>query len=181
MEGKATRRNYSLYLIPYTLFLALIALLILPSCQPGKEKAKPPVRLDPGIQRLAEEILAPIEGPVTIQIFRGGAGETSGEEAQALVDLVAGVSPKVSVEKLDILNDPGAKNLGVPHGPVIEMKGKAPGTLRYYGFPERKETRPFLEGVLAASDHPADLDPEVEAYISGLGEEVLIRIFTTPD
>ena len=61
------------------------------------------------------------------------------------------------------------------------MTGRAPGTLRYYGYPERKETRPFFEGVLAASGHPADLDPKVEAYISGLGEEVLIRIFTTPD
>ncbi len=97
------------------------------------------------------------------------------------MDLVAGVSPKVSVEKLDILSDPGAKDLGVPHGPVIEMKGQAPGILRYYGYPERKETSPFFEGILSASGHPADLDPEVGSYISGLGKEVLIRIFTTPD
>jgi hypothetical protein len=165
----------------FEIIAAVAILLALPSCQPGKEKAKPPVRLGPEVERLAEEILAPMEGPVVIRIFRGGAGETSGEEAQALVDLVAGISPKVSVNRLDILTDPGAKDLGVPHGPVIEMIGKAPGILKYYGYPERKETSPFFEGILSASGHPADLDSEVGSYISGLEEEILIRIFTTPD
>ena len=165
----------------FEIITALALLLILPSCQPGKEKAKPPVRLGPEVERLAREILAPMKEPVTIQIARGGDGETMGEETQALVDLLAETSPKVSVIRLDIATHPGAIDLGVAHGPVIEMTGRAPGTLRYYGYPERKETRPFLEGVLAASGHPADLDPKVEAYISGLGEEVLIRIFTTPD
>ena len=181
MKEKTTRRNYSLFPIPYTLFLAAFIALTLPSCQPGKEKAKPPVRLGPEVERLAREILAPMKEPVTIQITRGGDGETKGEEAQALVDLLAETSPMVSVSRLDIATHPGAIDLGVPHGPVIEMTGRAPGTLRYYGYPERMETRPFLEGVLAASGHPGDLDPKVEAYISGLGEEVLIRIFTTPD
>ncbi len=166
---------------PTKLFILALVVFALFACQSGKEAARPPVRLDPEVKRLAEEVLTPLEEPVTIRIFRGGEGETSGEEAQALVDLVAGVSPMVSVEKLDILSDPGAKDLGVPHGPVIEMKGKAPGTLRYYGFPERKEIRPFFEGILSASAYPAKLAPRVETYLVGLDEEVWIRIFTTPD
>ncbi len=181
MEGKTTRRNYSLFPIPYTLFLAFIALLSLFSCQSGKEAAKPPVRLGPDVERLVGEILAPMEEPVTIQITRGGDGESKGKETQALVDFIAETSPKVSVNRLDIANHPDLLDLGVSHGPVIEMRGRAPGTLRYYGYPLRKEVRPFLEGILSASGHRADLDPEVEAYISGLDEEVLIRVFVTPD
>jgi len=181
MEEKTTRRNYSLYPIPYTLFLAFIALLILPSCQPGKEATKPPVKLDPEVERLAGEILTRMEEPVTLQIFRGGEGEAMGDEAQALVDFIAEISPKVSVKRLDIATHPDLLDLGVSHGPVIEMRGRAPGTLRYYGYPLRKEVRPFLEGILSASGHRADLDPEVEAYISGLDEEILIRVFVTPD
>ncbi|MCK5352857.1 hypothetical protein KAJ77_09750 [bacterium] len=165
----------------FEIITALALLLILPSCQPGKEKAKPPVRLGPEVERLAREILAPMKEPVTIQIARGGDGETMGEETQALVDLLAEISPKVSVSRFDIATHPSAIDLGVAHGPVIEMRGQAPGTLRYYGYPERMEVRPFLEGILLASGHRADLDPEVESYISGLGEEVLIRIFVTPD
>jgi hypothetical protein len=181
MEGKTIRRNYSLYPIPYTLFLVFIALLILPSCQSRKEAAKPPIQLGSDVERLVGEILGPMEKPVTIQITRGGDGETMAEEAQALVDFIAEISPKVTVNRLDIATHPDAINLGVSHGPVLEMRGQAPGTLRYYGYPERKETRPFLEGILAASGHLVDLAPEVESYISELGEKVWIRIFTTPD
>lgn len=162
--------------------IATIAILLaLPSCQPGKEAAKPPVRLGPDVQRLAEEILAPLEHPVAIELILGGEGETMAREAQALVDLTASTSSMVTVNRLDIAAHPDPVGLGVSHGPVIEMKGSAPGTLRYYGFPERKETRPFFEGILLASGSPVDLPPAVESYIAGLKEEVWIRIFTTPE
>ena len=175
------RRLHSSFLIPYSLFLAAVIALVLPSCQPSKEAAKPPVKLSPEVQRLAREILAPMEEPVTIQITRGGDGESKGEETQALVDFIAETSPKVSVNRLDIATHPDLLDLGVSHGPVIEMRGRAPGTLRYYGYPLRKEVRPFLEGILSASGYPATLAPEVESYISGLRGEVLIRVFVTPD
>ena len=162
------------------LILALVILAV-SACQSGKEAAKPPVRLDPNIESLTGEILAPMTDPVTLQITRGGDGEAMGEEAQALVDFIARISPNVSVNRLNISTHPDGVDLGVSHGPVIEMKGKAPGILRYYGYPERKETRPFLEGILSASGHQVNLAPEVTSYISELGEEVLIRIFTTPD
>ena len=162
--------------------IATIAILLaLPSCQSGKETAKPPVRLGPDVQRLAEEILAPLEHPVAIELILGGEGETMAREAQALVDLTASTSSMVTVNRLDIAAHPDPVGLGVSHGPVIEMKGSAPGTLRYYGFPERKETRPFFEGILLASGSPVELPPAVESYIAGLKEEVWIRIFTTPE
>ena len=87
----------------------------------------------------------------------------------------------MSVKRLNIATYPDLPDLGVSHGPVIEMMGRAPGTLRYYGHPERMEVRPFLEGILSASGYPTELAPEVKSYISGLDEEVLIRIFVTPD
>jgi len=163
------------------LIILVPVLLALFSCQSGKDTAKAPVRLDSDVERLVGEILAPMQKPVTIQITRGGDGETKGEEAQALVDFIAKTSPMVSVQRLNIATYPDLPDLGVSHGPVIEMKGQAPGTLRYYGYPERKETRAFLEGILWASGHPAKLAPKVSSYISGLSEEVWIRIFTTPD
>ena len=172
----------SIFPLPYSIFLAAVIAFTLPSCQSGKEAAKtPPVRLGPEVERLTSEILAPMKEPVTLQITRGGDKETAGEEAQALVDLIAEISPMVNVNSLNFATHPDTIDLGVSHGPVIEIIGRAPGTLRYYGYPERKETKAFLEGILWASGHPADLAPKVESYISGLGEEVLIRIFTTPD
>ncbi len=166
---------------PIKSFILVLAILAISACQSSKDAPKSSVLLDSDEARLAAEILAPMKEPVTIQIIRGGIGETKGEEAQALVDLIAEISPMVTVNRLDIETYPDLQSLGVSHGPVIEMRGKAPGTLRYYGYPERREVRPFLEGILSASGHPTDLSPAVKSYISGLSEEVWIRIFVTPD
>ncbi|UCF87927.1 MAG: hypothetical protein JSV70_05700 [bacterium] len=165
----------------FEIILAALVALTLPSCQPSKEAAKPPVRLGADVEQLATEMLGSLETPVTIQITRGGEGETQGEEAQALVDLLARVSPNISVTRLDVARRTDMESLGVPRGPVIEMMGKAPGILRYYGYPERKETRPFFEGILSASGRPAALPPAVTTFFSELNERVWIRIFTTPD
>ena len=163
--------------------ILIIALFIsgLTSCQSGKEAAKPPVRLGPEVNRLAEEVLAPLVNPVTIQLTLGGAGEGRAEEAVALAEVIGETSAKVTVRKLELANHPDTPEPGVSHGPIFEMMGKAPGILRYYGYPERKEMRPFLEGVLSASGHMSDLPSAVESYITDLDEEIWIRIFTTPD
>lgn len=160
--------------------ILVLAIFAFPSCQSGKKSALS-VHLDPELQQLAEEILASMDGPVTLRITRGGKGERMGADTQALVEHIAGITPDLSVKRVEISSSAAAANLGVTHGPVIEMVGQAPGTLRYYGYPERKETRPFLEGVLTASGHRADLAPEVISFLSALDEEVWIRIFTTPD
>jgi len=161
--------------------LFAVGILALPSCQPGKEAAAPPFRLGPEVEALVKEVLDPLENPVTIRITRGGVGESSGEKAQALVDLITEVSPRVGVNRLDITTNPDTLVPGVSYGPIMEMRGQAPGTLRYYGFPERRETRPFLEGILLASGHQMDLVPEIKSFISALDQEIWIRIFTTPD
>jgi hypothetical protein len=165
----------------FEIIVAVFIALTISSCQPGKKAAEPHVRLGPEVKALVEEILVPLENPVTIRITRGGEGETNGEEVQALVDLVSAISPMVSVTGVDISTNPDTHDPGVSHGPIMEMRGQAPGTLRYYGFPERRETRPFLEGILLASGHQTDLVPEIRSFISALDEEVWIRIFATPD
>jgi hypothetical protein len=165
----------------FEIIIAAAVALTLPSCQSGKDAAKPPVRLGPEVRQLANEVLAPLVDPVTIQLTLGGAGESRAEEVVALAELMGEITAKVTVKELDLANHPDTPGPGVSHGPIIEMMGKAPGTLRYYGYPERREMRPFLEGVLSASGHLSALPPAVVSYMKELDEEVWIRIFTTPD
>lgn len=139
------------------------------------------MRVDPEVKQLAEEVLAPLQNPVTIQLTLGGKGESRAEEAVALTEVISEISAKVTVRELEIANHPDTPEPGVSHGPIIEMMGNAPGILRYYGYPDRKEMRPFFEGILSASGHLSDLPPAVVSYISDLEEEIWIRIFTTPD
>lgn len=155
--------------------------LFLPSCNPSGETARTPVHLGPEIRRLAEEYLAPHQEPFTLELTLGGEGQSKAEEAEALLGLIREISPGATVVKRDFSTRPDSKRLGVNHGPVLEMKGRAPGVLRYYGFPERKEIRPFLEGILTATGKAASIPHDVESYMKNLRDEVLIRIFTTPD
>jgi hypothetical protein len=165
----------------FEITIAAFIALALPACQSGKEAAKAPLRLGPEVKGLAEEVLAALENPVTIKLTLGGEGEIRAEEAAALVDMIGETSEKVTVNRLDLANHPDTPEPGVSHGPIIEMTGKAPGVLRYYGYPERREMRPFFEGVLSASGRLPDLPPAVESYLTDLDEEIWIRIFTTPD
>jgi hypothetical protein len=179
-EIQSSHLSETLYKSVITLLLAVI-ILTFPACQPSKEAAKPPVRLGPGVEELAVEILASLEEPVILELTLGGDEESMAEETTALVDLIESKSSNVTVKRFDLSTHYEPAELGVTHGPIVEMKGKAPGRLRYYGFPERKETRPFLEGILSASGQPANLASEVKSYLAGIEEEVWIRIFTTPD
>lgn len=133
------------------------------------------------MKQAAEEVLDSLEGPVTLEITLGGEEETMAEEAVALVEFIGSTSEKVSVTRLDLVSHYEPAGLGTTHGPVIEMKGTAPGILRFYGYPERKEVRPFLEGILTASGLRTAIPPDIETYVKTLEEEVVIRIFTTPD
>jgi hypothetical protein len=53
--------------------------------------------------------------------------------------------------------------------------------MRYYGFPERKEVGPFVDSVVLAAGGDVKLSPEMSDFLSQLEQEVVIRIFTTPE
>jgi hypothetical protein len=160
---------------------ALVAVLLLfPACDSAKQGAKPPVRLDADLKKAVQENLASITSPVTVRLYRGGDGEVQGEDAQLLVDLMARTSTGITVEPGEMSDETRAA-LEVDHGPVIELAGPTGGVMRYYGFPERKEVGPFVDSVVLASGGAIKLSPEMSVFLSQLEQEVVIRIFTTPE
>jgi hypothetical protein len=169
-----------------TSLAALIAvLLLLPACDSSKQAAKPPTRLGADVKKAVQENLASITSPVTVRLYRGGEGEVQGEEAQLLMDLMSRTSTSITVESGE-MNDNTKAELEVDHGPVIEYSGPTGGVMRYYGFPERKEVGPFVDSVILASGGlpsggAINLSPEMSNFLSQLEQEVVIRIFTTPD
>ena len=160
--------------------IGLSALLLLVACDSPKQAAKPPVRISAEAKKIVQEKLASITSPVTLLLYRGGENERQGEETQVLVDFIKETSTKVTVVTGE-LDDEAKADLEVNHGPVVEMKSPVGGVMRYYGFPERKEVRPFLEGILLASGGAVKLSPDVRSFLAGLEQDVVIRIFTTPD
>jgi len=169
----------------------VIALLIaalslsLASCQPGREPARPPVLLGQDVKEAITTTLASMKGPVTLHLYHGGAGETAERETRAVLDFMADSSPQISVvdHALDQKEGSPEKEFspGVNHGPVIRIEGANRGSLVFYGYPERRELKPFLEGVLLASGYPDNLPAVAEAFLADLDQDIRIRIFTTPD
>ena len=170
-------------MMPFSLrstLIGLAAILLLTGCQSGQDAAKPPVRVSAEVKKIVQEGLASLTSPVTLRLYRGGENERQGEETQALLDFMAETSPNVTIMDIEF-NDGSTADLEVDSGPVVEMKGPAGGIMRYYGFPERKEVAPFVDSVLVASGGPVTLSPDVRPFLTGLKQEVVVRIFTTPD
>ena len=160
--------------------IGLAAILLLTGCQSGQDARKPPVRVSAEAKKIVQESLVALTSPVTLHLYRGGENERQGEEAQALIDFMAETSSNIIVVNSEF-NDASRAELEVDSGPVVEMKGRAKGIMRYYGFPERKEVAPFVDSVLVASGGPVKLSPDVRSFLTGLKQEVVVRIFTTPE
>lgn len=123
-------------------------------------------------------------GPVTLHFFQGG-NETAHRGTRAILEFMAESSGQIRL--LDHSLEPANNNTGpgllqgASYGPVVRIEGVNPGSLYFYGYPERKELKPFLDGVLMASGVRVDLPTDAESFLSNLKEDVWIRIFTTPD
>jgi hypothetical protein len=170
---------------PVRTFIATLIFLAFSGCKPGGETALPPVLLGEDVQRTVVEALGDVESPVTLHFYEGGKGETSGRETRALLEFMAETSPLISVAGYSLDSGSSAAEPGlaqdVTHGPAIRIEGIGGDSLFFFGFPERKELKPFLSGVVIASGGPTDLPEEVETFLAALQEDVRIRIFTSPD
>jgi hypothetical protein len=170
-------------MMPFSLRSALIGLaiaILLTGCQSGQDVSKPPVRVSGEAKKIIQESLVALTSPVTLHLYRGGENERQGEEMQVLIDFMAETSPNVIVVNTEF-SESSKVDLEVDSGPVVEIKGRAKGIMRYYGFPERKEVAPFIDSILVASGGPVKLSPDVRSFLTGLEQEVVVRIFTTPD
>ncbi|HDL53841.1 MAG TPA: hypothetical protein ENH32_07695 [Proteobacteria bacterium] len=123
-----------------------------------------------------------IQAPVTLQFYRGGPGEKNAEETAALLDLIKNSSSQIEIKEHNLFRDSQLMGpLGIKHGPVIIPRGPNPIDISYYGYPARRELEPFLDGVLIASGQIPRLSASTETFLKELDQDLLIRVFVTPD
>lgn len=173
------------HFLPRCFLIAAVIALAVSGCKPAGKKAGPPVRIGDSVKAKVEAVVTSVRSPVRLHLFEGGDGETAGKETRALLEFMAETSEMITLSTSSLEESPSAArdraSLGVSHGPVIMIEGESRGPFYFYGFPERQELAPFLEGVALASGAPADLSEEVDAFLADLREDVRIRIFTAPD
>jgi len=131
------------------------------------------------VKEVLRERFKILKDDVSIEVF---ADLTSAEQFHLITVLftaeLATLSEKLKV-KMNTLNSPRAKELGVERGPTVII---SPGRydLRYTGAPVGEEGRSFIEALIMASTGDPGLSDRSMDLLKDLDGERDIKVFVTP-
>jgi len=98
-----------------------------------------------------------------------------------LLDEVAGLSEKITVEVHDLLKDAEwAKEYGVEKIPAVILTGKNRGKVRFLGIPSGYEFSSLIEGIKDVSKGTTDLSEATKKELAKITAETHIQVFVTP-
>ena len=116
---------------------------------------------------------SPLAVPSTVCMYCKETGE--------LLDEVAGLSDKITVEVHDLLKDAYlATEYGVEKIPALVMTGKNKGKVRFFGIPSGYEFSTLIEGIKAVSQGTSDLSEATKKELAKITAETHIQVFVTP-
>jgi glutaredoxin-like protein len=103
------------------------------------------------------------------------------KETGDLLDEVAGLSDKISVETHDLLKDEEkAKEYGIEKIPAVILTGKNRGKIRFYGIPSGYEFSSLIEGIRDVSKGTTDLSDATRKELAKITVDTHIQVFVTP-
>ncbi len=128
-----------------------------------------------------KEILAKMEGPVTLHYFtQDFECESCKVEHELLAELTA-LNPKLQVKVVEFQEGEGeAKRLGVDKIPALVLEGPKAYAVRYFGVPSGYEFSAFLEDLIDASRGTTEVSADTKAWVTSLKAPVHIQVFVTP-
>lgn len=145
--------------------------------------------LNDDIKQQVREVLADLDAPVKLIVFtqgEGGALECAMcAETRGLIDEVAALSDKISVEVRDFVKDSEvAEAYGIDKIPAVAVvrEGDAPADfgIRLYGIPSGYEFGTLIEDIRLASSGNPELSEKTLEQLAQLTSPVEIQVFVTP-
>jgi glutaredoxin-like protein len=145
--------------------------------------------LNDDIKNQVREVLADLTAPVKLVVFtqgEGGAIECAMcTETRGLVEEVASLSEKISVEVRDFVKDSEvAETYGIDKIPAIAVvrEGDEPADfgIRLYGIPSGYEFGTLIEDIRLASSGDPELTESTLQQLATLTSPVTIQVFVTP-
>ena len=145
--------------------------------------------LNDDIQNQVREALAELDAPVKLVVFtqgEGGALECAMcAETRGLIEEVAALSAKISVEIRDFVKDSEvAETYGIDKIPAVAVvrEGDAPADygVRLYGIPSGYEFGTLIEDIRMVSSGDPALSDATLAELAKLTSPVNIQVFVTP-
>lgn len=137
--------------------------------------------LNTEIRKDVKAALADLKTPVTFKVFTQAFECQYCMETRELVQEVAELSDRVSVEVYDFVEDKAlADSLGVDKVPGIAVIGAKDYGIRMFGIPSGYEFGSLIESIKMVSTGESELAPETRKMLAKLTHPVTIQVFGTP-
>jgi glutaredoxin-like protein len=141
--------------------------------------------LNANIQNQVRQVFESIQNPVRLLMFtqgEGGALECQMcHDTRQLIEEVASLSDKVSVEVYDFVGDSKiAEQYGVDKIPAVVIAGEKDYGVRFYGIPSGYEFSSLIEGIVAVGRREPSLSKNTLQEVQKLNKPVHIQVFVTP-
>jgi glutaredoxin-like protein len=127
--------------------------------------------------------LAKLTGPVKLVMFTQEMECAYCKETRELVEEVAALSDKITVEVKDFVEEEAeAKKLGVDKIPAVAVfgEGDIDYGIRFYGIPAGYEFMSLLESIEIVSKGESGLSANGRERLKGLAKPVHLQVFVTP-
>lgn len=119
--------------------------------------------------------------PVRIIHFTQELNVEYGRETRQVLEELAGLSDKLSLEVYDfILDKEKVSEYGVDKVPATVVRNGKDYGIRYYGMPAGYEFSTLLDAILDVSKGKSELGPESKEKLAGLSQPVHLEVFVTP-
>jgi len=137
--------------------------------------------LNAEIRKDVQQALADVKTPVIFKVFTQEMECQYCKETRELVQEVAALSDKLSVEVYDLVKDQAiAESLGVDKVPAVAVIGKKDYGIRMFGIPSGYEFGSLIESIKLVSDGESGLSAETKKQVAKLTKPVKIQVFITP-
>lgn len=135
-------------------------------------------------EEIREEVkaaLADIKTPVTLKVFTQRFECQYCKETRELVQEVAALNDRLSVEVYDFEKDKAvADSLGIDKVPAVAIIGAKDYGIRMFGIPSGYEFGSLIEAIRLVSAGDSGLSPATRKQIAQLKKPIKIQVFITP-
>ena len=102
-------------------------------------------------------------------------------ETRQLMEEVAGLSDKISLEVYNFINDKEkVSQYSIDKIPATVIEAEKDYGIRFFGVPSGFEFGTLVEAVVLASKGDSGLKPDTRAALAQLAEPVHLQVFVTP-
>lgn len=123
-----------------------------------------------------------LKNPVRLVVFSQALADPESEQVRRLVEEMAALDPKLSVEAYNfVLDKEKAEALGIARIPAVAVLGQENDHgIRFYGLPSGYEFGTLVDAVLDVSSGESGLSAETKAALAALERPVHLQVFSTP-